>query len=100
MRKKCDHCWTWFDARYPSVKLCLACWRKRERAFAEYDDLCHEVDYLIGETHRLRSALAEKSQQIPPDMLKRLIRLCHPDRHNNSELANEVTKWLLDQRTR
>lgn len=98
MHKKCDHCRTWFEARFPNAKLCFDCWKKRERAFAEYDDLTREVDVLIGEVHRLRSALAEKSQQIPPDMLKRLIRLCHPDKHGNSETANAVTRWLLEQR--
>ena len=35
---------------------------------------------------------------IPTDMLLRLIRLCHPDRHGNSEAANNVTGWLLAQR--
>lgn len=27
--------------------------------------------------------------------IKKLIRLCHPDRHDNSQLATEVTQWLL-----
>lgn len=35
---------------------------------------------------------------IPPEMLARLIRLCHPDRHGNSEAANVATAWLLEQR--
>lgn len=35
---------------------------------------------------------------IPEDLLKRMIRLCHPDRHDNSPSANTVTQWLLKQR--
>lgn len=35
---------------------------------------------------------------IPPDMLNRLIRLSHPDRHGNSPASNEATAWLLAQR--
>jgi len=31
-------------------------------------------------------------------MLSRLIRLCHPDKHNGSEAANTATQWLLAQR--
>jgi hypothetical protein len=31
-------------------------------------------------------------------MLARLIRLCHPDKHGNSEAANTATQWLLAQR--
>lgn len=32
---------------------------------------------------------------IPPDMLRRLIQLCHPDRHSGSEAANIATRYLL-----
>lgn len=30
--------------------------------------------------------------------LIKLISLCHPDKHNNSETSNEITKWLLKYR--
>lgn len=39
-----------------------------------------------------------ESAGIPPDMLKRLIVLCHPDKHAGSDTANTVTAWLLRQR--
>ena len=29
-------------------------------------------------------------------MLRRLVQLCHPDRHGNSEAANIATSWLLE----
>ncbi len=32
------------------------------------------------------------------DLLPELIRLCHPDKHDNSSLSNKVTKWLLSQK--
>ena len=32
---------------------------------------------------------------IAPDMLRRLIQLCHPDRHNGSEAATTATAYLL-----
>lgn len=35
---------------------------------------------------------------IPPDMLRRLIQLAHPDRHGNSEAANIATRYLLELR--
>ncbi|MEF8709523.1 MAG: hypothetical protein V5B38_11825 [Candidatus Accumulibacter propinquus] len=38
------------------------------------------------------------STNIEPAMLARMIRLCHPDRHNGSEAANLATQWLLQQR--
>lgn len=35
---------------------------------------------------------------IPTDMLKRLIQLCHPDKHGGSKSATIATEWLLKQR--
>lgn len=35
---------------------------------------------------------------IPPEMYRKLLMLCHPDKHGNSETATEVTRWLLEQR--
>ena len=40
------------------------------------------------------------SMDVPDEMLKRLIILCHPDKHSNSELSNNVTAWLLGQKQR
>lgn len=36
--------------------------------------------------------------QLPPDILQRLIMLCHPDRHQGSEMSTKTTQWLLEQR--
>jgi len=41
--------------------------------------------------------------QITETIWKQLLRLIHPDRHHggeNEKLANEVTQWLLEQRSR
>ncbi len=35
---------------------------------------------------------------IPPEMFRKLLMLCHPDKHGGSETAAEVTRWLLEQR--
>lgn len=58
---------------------------------------------LQQELQKLRAAgskpnPAPAAGPIPTDMFRRLLMLCHPDKHQNSELANEVTKWLLNQR--
>lgn len=39
-----------------------------------------------------------KGTMIPADMHRRLIQLCHPDKHGGSSSANEVTRWLLEVR--
>lgn len=41
---------------------------------------------------------APESHGIPEDKLRRLILLCHPDKHGNSETATEITTWLLSLR--
>ncbi len=37
---------------------------------------------------------------IPPDILRRLLWLCHPDRHGDDATATVTTAWLLAQRSR
>jgi hypothetical protein len=38
------------------------------------------------------------TEKIPEEIIFALIKLCHPDRHNNSKLSNDATKWLLEKR--
>lgn len=40
------------------------------------------------------------AQQFSPEEIDRLIRLCHPDKHGNSESATVMTQKLLDIRGR
>lgn len=37
---------------------------------------------------------------IEPEMYKKLLMLCHPDKHGNSKTSTEVTQWLLEERKR
>lgn len=56
---------------------------------------------LMGEVARLRAQLAARGREgtdLDQDRINDLLRLVHPDKHDNSELSNEVTKWLLAQR--
>lgn len=46
----------------------------------------------------VKTVYVEVERPIPLEMINRMIRLCHPDRHNNSDSANLVTAWLLEQR--
>lgn len=53
---------------------------------------------LQNEIYDLEVALqsrSAKSAEIPAEIKRRLVSLCHPDRHGNSQLANRVTVWLL-----
>jgi hypothetical protein len=77
-------------------------WR-RERALklleSELDVLIHQRDVAwLQLKDARRQALARAP--IPPERLKALVALAHPDRHNGSKVATEITQWLLAQRGR
>lgn len=93
MASICKHCGDLFNSRFPNAKLCFNCWRKREEAFAQWDGL---NAYARSLERKLMDAAAPPV--IPADLLAKMIRLCHPDRHSNSAASNEVTRWLLEQR--
>ncbi len=56
----------------------------------------------MAEIQARMAEIARRSQQttIPPAMLDRLIRLCHPDHHAGADAANKATAWLLSIRQR
>lgn len=111
--KRCDHCSEWFEPKYEGVKLCFGCFKKRERALAEYDGLHEEIAWLRQELRKAESAknqaenaaFSEAIQNlkllpfyVESARLKTLIQLCHPDKHGGSQTANETTAWLLSLR--
>jgi hypothetical protein len=74
-----------------------------------YDSLLRENASLKETVQRLQTDLraAQRSRRsvgggspVPPERVLQLIKLCHPDRHQNSELSTEVTKWLLELRSK
>lgn len=91
-------------------RLCLPCWKTspgaRKAAPDRLAQLTAELAAAKAEADRLRLrvlALELDAQRtspaaIPPGMLRRLVQLCHPDRHGGSEAANQATAWLLTQR--
>jgi hypothetical protein len=102
---KCPVCGNAFLRDEPWKRVCFPCWRKTKNrttadssAEAENRRLRQEAAKLRNEVHTLRSVIAIRAASIPANMLKRLIRLCHPDRHGNSQASTEATQWLLAQR--
>jgi len=114
----CDSCWhhsphakretrdklTALLAERDSVTTGLAdLQRERQELQREREDMQQEMDELGRENRVLSSMLladldAPNRAEIPPNMLDRLIRLAHPDRHGNSDSATQATAWLLSQR--
>jgi hypothetical protein len=93
----CPECGDRFEKDAAWKKTCMPCWKASKRA--EHDELL-ELREEVAERGRLLSEmLAErKAAAIEPEMLARLIRLCHPDKHNGSEASTTATQWLLAQR--
>jgi hypothetical protein len=47
---------------------------------------------------RMRNKSYVPAKGIDPEMLRRLIYLCHPDKHSNSQASILATQWLLKQK--
>lgn len=64
------------------------------RVTGNWNELVDRINQKGGEDFLEHGSLNPASQFNPEDV-NRLIRLCHPDKHNNSDVANEITKKLL-----
>ena len=101
MSARCEKCGRGFERAKGEEwkKLCLSCW-KLSKAPDESGGLQDENELLRFKVYslekRVRGLLLERT--IEPEMLKRLIQLTHPDRHNSSEASHKATEWLLSQK--
>lgn len=67
-------------------KICRKCYAAEKR---------EELSRAKAEVEHWRSLVFEFQKMLP-----RLLMLCHPDRHANSDASNTATQWLLEQRAR
>ena len=96
----CPTCGARYQKDEPWKKTCLKCWQKKRKVEKGPSGADDELRHLRAEVFALRQMLGQpRRKEIDPDMLSRLIRLCHPDKHGNSEASNKATIWLLEQRT-
>lgn len=126
MKKICSECKKPFIDPDEWRSSCIICWKKSksytltksDTAFEELQDYTAELEKDSEKAHKrivkLEKKLAEAEDKLveaeigekensgntdlTEKQLKALLRLCHPDKHSNSELSNEVTKWLLKMR--
>ena len=79
--------WGW---EYEAVKL-------------KYTALLRDYNFLVD---TINNATAKKTFDVKtnleftPEELKKLITLCHPDKHDGSKIAEEMTAKLLEMRSR
>ena len=81
-RKICLNCGDEFIASHDWKTYCIPCFIKIQKAKGSYTP----NDKPINKNPLL---------SIDDDMLMRIIRLCHPDRHKNNEASNKATAFLL-----
>jgi hypothetical protein len=60
----------------------------------EWNTLVNRINKLGGEQFLEQSAESSQSTQFTDQELKRLVQLCHPDKHGNSQLSVEMTQKL------
>ncbi len=114
--KTCTRCRSQFFKDEPWKKDCLDCWieqkRKAEEAKARYGGAggaggsgqrsWHHAGGGFGGGQQWHHAPPPPPPPsgvvIEPVMLRRLLQLCHPDKHAGSESAVKATQWLLELR--
>lgn len=86
----CQRCGTSFFREESEAwkRLCLPCWKKSKQQQTQQEDPFARKPF-TGQ------ARPQPTPVIDPEMMRRLLFLCHPDKHNNSEASQKATQWLL-----
>ena len=103
----------WYETEYDTEGVyCPGCGSLFLRKVNErWKRVC--LDCYIASKEGQRSREQRREREEPPrrpsepsggtmdgEMLRRLLQLCHPDKHGGSESAIKATQWLLAQRKR
>lgn len=96
--RRCAACRVRLPADEPAWKtLCRECFVAAKKA--EQAALLEELAELRAQNTRLRAEVFDlRSRARPalePAMLRTLLQLAHPDRHDNSEASTKATQYLL-----
>lgn len=79
--------------------VCRFCYRGEVDARKQLEEAQEELSEMRTLVNKLMSKMdALEARIIDPQRLRQLIQLCHPDKHQGSRSATEVTSWLLSQR--
>ena len=92
----CPLCGQPFIADTPWKKICIKCYLKKKKSDGTYK----EREKPEAKTEYVYRNVYMPVQTIDRVMLKRLIQLCHPDKHSGSEGATIATRFLLELKAR
>ena len=101
IQRACVDCGETFTAKATWQTLCRDCYLDRKND--ERQQLAAALDLVATLRRELDAKRFELSRRpiertIPLEQWRRLVQLCHPDRHGNSEAANQATRWLMEVR--
>lgn len=74
---------------------------EKSNLIEDYNKLVGKYNKLVRQVNQLGDMWETRKAANTPfskEQLNKLIRLCHPDKHGGSKLANEVTQFLLSIR--
>jgi len=74
--------------------------RKRQKMRLRIQELEGEVARLVRETAIRKPPARETAPSLELPFIRKLLLLCHPDKHQNSEISTEVTQWILAQKAK
>lgn len=69
--------------------------KRRTRREPDLDILGEFIRTMFGNLPPIPPEVVQISP-IPVDLYRKLVMLCHPDKHGNSETSTEVTRWLIE----
>lgn len=93
----CATCGSYFEDEGWKTQ-CRKCFTRKQL----FDDIESEtkIDAMRQEIEILRAQLRKRPKEMDAERLRQLLQLCHPDKHGNSVLAQQITSWLLTLRKR
>jgi ribosomal protein S27AE len=99
INKKCERCGNLFLAKGNWQTYCSSCFKiiKKE----EIESMRKQITMLQEKLIRIQnSGKGELGEELDEKFLINLIKLCHPDVHQNSKLSNNITAELLKMKMR
>lgn len=68
---------------------------KYKRLRKAWDSLVNEVNSKGGQKLLDEAGMPDKNPNLSQDLIKKMLQLCHPDKHQGKQIAVEVTQMLL-----
>lgn len=96
-----DDAWDWCACGKRKKAAFRTCWSCKQDALQETAfNRGWDAGYAYGVHEQTALTRPAPEPELHPELLKAMLKLCHPDKHGSSELATQVTQWLNEQRAR